>query len=579
MDINAYPANNTQLLRKFQWFKIPTDHGGIRAFALSKDEAEVMASVYTLIITFTFMLVLELVLELVMGFSKKFLDKDLKERLGIWESGSLNTARVMLEYLIQLVRYIVVGRKRGGPRESPPKWPAPPTSQLGAPSRDSQPQLQRRDDIVPGMEAEGEQQGDGVNTRSSVKREATVAKDLFLCALFAVLSIYLLAAEWAMGVIIAQRLVVGNIAPVNPDQVFYPDINNLIQQSDGSGLARLASLKMHSALGAIAASEGPGIIARRRVIIEKVDLHDGRTGNLSAGVNYTYNVTGVDMGLQSDPGLMFRVRGSCHTDYTWLANSTEEGDTYRLWGGNSTYHMKLEARSELPPHLTFFLDEKRILERSRNISYAIAVNTPGYYSYTPSQDPWYSTQKDRTNTTPPYQVLPGRPVLSCWETKAWHLDGKDVDSWRLNTLPGLKLHKLWADTVFPFEFEPPRIVSLGKAVGTSALKLASYAVDAPYFLDAGAASIYDDFERLVLGSWISSGNVLRDTTRYNHGSMANLARGPGGSVDDSAAKFVLESDDVGTISIGVAISVPSIFFCVSVIKLLKIWYTKRRDIH
>ncbi|KAG0634678.1 hypothetical protein HOY80DRAFT_894470 [Tuber brumale] len=553
MDINAYPPNNTQFSEIFQRFRMPTDSGGVQAFALGKGQAEAMVSVYTLIITFTFMVGLELVLVLVMEFSRKFLKKDIKEELAIWRSGSLNTARAMLKAFPQLLH----SRRRGpngvGREESPPERPAPPLGQTVAPGQNEPPKLKGQGSDGPGV-------GDRFTT----------------CALFLVLSFSLFAAEWVMGIVIAQELLVGNVAPVNPDQVFYPDINNLIQQSDGSGLARLASLKMHSALRAIAASEGPGIIARRRVIIERVDPHDRKTGNLSAGLSYAYNVTGVDMGLQSDPKLMLRVKGSCHTDYTWLANSTEEGDIYRLWGGNSTYRIKPEARSVVPPSLAFFLDEKRILERSRNLSYAIVVNTAGRYSYTPSQDPWYSTGEVRTNTTPPYQVLPGRPVLSCWEAKAWHLNGKDVDHWRLNTLPGLKLHKLWANTVFPFEFESPRLVSLGKAVGISALKLASYAVDAPHFLDAGAAGIHDDFERLVLGSWISSRNVLRDTTTYNHGSMVNLARGPGGSVDDSAAKFVLESDDVGTISITIAISVPCVWFCVSLVKkLLEIWHTKR----
>jgi hypothetical protein len=154
-----------------------------------------------------------------------------------------------------------------------------------------------------------------------------------------------------------------------------------------------------------------------------------------------------------------------------------------------------------------------------------------------------------------------------------------VDNWRLNTLPRLKLHKLWADTVFPLEFEPPRVVSLGKAVGMSSLKLASYAADPFHILDAGSTGIHDDFERLVLGSWISSRNVLRDTTRYNPGNIANLARGPGGSVDGSAAKFVLESNDVGTISISVAISVPTIYLVVSIVKKLsKIWRIKTQDL-
>ncbi|KAG0135086.1 hypothetical protein HOY82DRAFT_632849 [Tuber indicum] len=510
MDINAYPPNNTHLSRAFQRFRMPTDSGGIPAFALSKTRADIMVSVYTLIITFSFRVATNLVQKLVMEFGKRSPNKDIERYLNSWDSVSQNTVLAIPEYIYELSHYNRMRSNRE--REKPPekRWKA----------RDT--------------------------------------RDLYLRALFIVLSTGLFVGQWVVGVIISQKLLVGNVAPVNPDQVFYPDIHNLTKQSDGAGLVRLASLKMHSALRAIAASEGPGIIARRRVIIERVDPQGKQTGNLSVALNYAYNVTGVDMGLQSDSKLMLRVKGSCHTDYTWLANSTEEGDTYRLWGRNSTYLIKREERSELPPSLAFFLDEERILERSRNLSYAIIANTAGHYSYNPSQDPWYSTEKARTNSTPPYQVLSGRPALSCWETKAWHLNGKDVDNWRLNTLPGLKLHKLWADTVFPFEFEPPRVVYLGRAVGIPAPKPASYTAGPLHILDVGKASIYGDLERLVLGSWISSRNVLRDTTTYDHGNMVNLARGTGGSGDASHARFVLQSDSMSTLSISVAISVPAV---------------------
>jgi len=107
----------------------------------------------------------------------------------------------------------------------------------------------------------------------------------------------------------------------------------------------------------------------------------------------------------------------------------------------------------------------------------------------------------------PYQVQRGRPVLHCWEDRTWDLNGKDVEGSKLNTLTGLKLHKLWAGTIFPLEFELPRLVSLGRAAGPSALKSAFYAAAPYYHLDAGACSILNDLERLVLANWVSSRNA------------------------------------------------------------------------
>ena len=61
----------------------------------------------------------------------------------------------------------------------------------------------------------------------------------------------------------------------------------------------------------------------------------------------------------------------------------------------------------------------------------------------------------------------------------------------------------------------------------------------------------------MLASWVSSRNVLRDTTTTNPGDMVNLAKGPGGSVDAGYAKFVLQSVEVVTFSVYGLISLPA----------------------
>ena len=60
----------------------------------------------------------------------------------------------------------------------------------------------------------------------------------------------------------------------------------------------------------------------------------------------------------------------------------------------------------------------------------------------------------------------------------------------------------------------------------------------------------------MLASWVSSRNVLRYTMTYNAAGFPNLLRGPGGPVEASAAKFVLQTRDIVTLSGRILISVP-----------------------
>ena len=145
-----------------------------------------------------------------------------------------------------------------------------------------------------------------------------------------------------------------------------------------------------------------------------------------------------------------------------------------------------------------------------------------------------------------------------------------MDGSKLRMLPGIKLHRFWADKVFSLEFSVPLVLSVGRAVGSSALKSASYALSPDFILDAGASSFINDLERLVLASWVSSRNVLHDTTTYRSPDMINLAEGPTGSADVTTGgrplDFVLQSRDVVTLSLRILIAVPAILLFLFIVK-------------
>ena len=247
------------------------------------------------------------------------------------------------------------------------------------------------------------------------------------------------------------------------------------------------------------------------------------------------------------------------------SDSADQGDIYRLFGGSQTYTVERQTAVDLPPMVNFFLNDKDAFTRS-NISYALIIKTAGPYSCAPGQDPWYATEKTRAYSPIAYQVQPGRPVLSCWEDRTWHLNGKDVEGPVLDTLPSPKLHNIWAGAVCPLEFQPPSQARLGRVARSAALGSASYAV-APYVLDAGASYIPHDLERLVLERWARGQNVLYNATVYYRGDIPHVLQAPGGWPEASTTipVFVLPSRDVVILSLCALVSVlivlraPSLF--------------------
>ncbi|PWW75956.1 hypothetical protein C7212DRAFT_193628 [Tuber magnatum] len=550
--MNTYtnPPRDTYVIGITKHFTMPTDSGGIPAVAVSSSNASLIVSAYTILILLIFVVGWKLVLASIVAFWPTRRNPNRYMILvALWNSsGSMNATIIMQEYCIRMIHKW--GGKVGGGTTS-----GGTAGGAAASERDEEEITEVPDPIQPRQPPQ-----------PSMPNMEPVVSTLLWCIFFFFLALSMSVGSVVASVLTARQLLLGNAAPPAPEAIFYPDIAKYGRNGDnGAGLAMLNSLKAPSALRALGAIEASGITVRERVSLERGFQPGGAGDNPWMALEYHYNVTGVDIGLQTDSGLELRVKGSCHTDYMWLANSSDTGDTYRLFGGNDTYQVKRQPNVDLPPMVGFFLNPRSNGSQSSNTSFAMIVNTAGLYSYTPGQDPWYSTETTQTGAPVGYRVRKGRPVLSCWETRRWSLGKADVEASKLNILPGLKLHKLWID-LFSREFAMPRVVSLGRAAGSSALRSATFSAAPSYILDASASSILDDLERLVLASWVSSSSVLRDTTRYNYGETANYAGGGKGSVEASAAMFVLQTRDVGTLSIFRLIYIPALLLALLVIE-------------
>ena len=556
MAIDTSATKDTYVTSITNLFWMPTDSGGVPAVAVSKSAFGYISSVYTILILLIFMIGWKLILAISTEFWPRSDNPDLLSVLGdIRSSGeSIDSMKIMASHCKREILNML-GRK-------PKDVSSVPESKRAQPSRVYQSPDTRSNDNSPPKEITEvtEEEQNQTLENASLSNPRRGARNLWWGLLFIFIALAMTVGNLVAGILVPAQLLMGNVAPVAKDAIFYPDIDRYFWGNDnGTGFAKLNLLKAPSAVRALGAVELSESTVRKRVDIES-DLENLR---------YGYNVTGVDMGLQSDPKLKLIVNGSCRTERTWLLNSTDKVDTYRIFG-KEIFEVKRQPELELPPMVNFRNDVDTY--DGSNFSYAIIVQTAGLYSHTSSQDPWYTTDKSGANEPIAYQVRGRRPALSCWETNKWRLNGKDVSVYGLNSsaLPGLKLHELWASKVFPEEFGYPRLVSLGRSAGLSALKSASYS-SAPFILDAGASAMSTDLERLVMASWISSRDVLRETTRYKSSDLVNLAKSSKGSVEAGAAKFVLESGDVATLSVRILISVPAILLFLFILQWSLNW--------
>ena len=495
-----------------------------------------------------------LILAIIMAFWPTRGDPNrLSALVALWNSGeSMSATTVMVSYCKKVILYMLGGKPKEASTDSEGKGlQSRPVVTGQCPKTDP-------NDIGFTNESAPLSQDKHKGTRETYfdSDPKCGVSNLLWGILFVFIALAMTIGNVLAGILVPVQLSIGNVAPVAKDAIFYP----VMKYDTESEFSKINSLQVSPALRALAATEGLADAVRKRV-----NLNMKMAGG-SVLLNYDYKVTGRDMGLLSDPKLYLEVQGACRTDDTWLLSSTDNGDTYQPFGENETFEIKRQPDVYLPPTVNFLVPTE--MEESCNVSYAMIVNTAGLYSHTSSQDPWYITDKARENGPAQHQVRGGRPALSCWEAKRWHLNREDVDCLNLNTLPGLKLHKLWAEDVFPLEFRLPRVAYVGWIVGSAALKSASYTQGPNFTLDAGASNIHDDLERLVFASWLSTQNFLRDTTTYKRGDLENLAEGPGGSVEAGSAQFILQSQDVDTLSVRILVAVPAILLSLFIVKII-----------
>ncbi|KAM7218824.1 hypothetical protein V8F06_005838 [Rhypophila decipiens] len=395
--------------------------------------------------------------------------------------------------------------------------------------------------------------------------------------------ILVLAGAWTAsltaGIFLPSRIFLGNAAPVNPLSIYAPT-GNFTEFTIGESYSIYAlegAGYMRAAAAALVASDE----VRAKVAVSPPVL-EGTWNNERSGINnesiqrinYGYNITGTDLGLQHVPQLVLTVTGSCVTDYTWLNMSSSKSekvnspmiqyylDVYNCpW--DIEHGIKANVGNSPGPSATFCLQDPDTATNKGNISWGAVVASVDHMSISTGRDPWYLTSNDLIadlkNLT---RVLPGRPALSCWQDDLWSYKEKSTDVTNLQSiLPPDTLSDATAEILAHY-LGVPVVAHLGGHIGTSALQ--SYQGTVNRLFNASESSIYKDLSPLVLGAYIATINTFADTTLHrNHEStntpdIRNLAREKD---DDSKTRpdvgqFIVFSDQVASLSLTLVILIP-----------------------
>jgi len=372
-------------------------------------------------------------------------------------------------------------------------------------------------------------------------------------------------ASIAAGIYVPSKaLFLGNGAPVNPRSIFIPALES--SQTDEQALA-LNVLEIPPYRRAAGAALIASKDVRAKVMISEPIIEGTKGDEVIQRINYAYNVTGADMGLQKVPELQLSVVGSCRTEYNWLNRSQAENiegqavniDSYIApWTTNVTVVTLVDSPA---PSGNFVLSPQQ--DRG-NFSWGIIISAVDRKSSTPSDDPWYRTvplsPPPINKQQPAYLVRPRRPALACWEQNTWSFAGLYANITTLQTVIPQGLMFDGMASILARYLSWPVIVALGRHLDTRALQSAQSA--SAWVFDAGSSSIHQDLSQLVLGAFIATVNLLTDTTLdYGVGPKPNMTLNMAWNASTDtpqpgAADFVVFSEDVVALSLTVVILVP-----------------------
>ncbi|KAM3512484.1 hypothetical protein MY11210_003901 [Beauveria gryllotalpidicola] len=380
------------------------------------------------------------------------------------------------------------------------------------------------------------------------------------------LILFLLSATVALGgiaasIFIPNAMSLSPAAPVHPQSVFLPDIEQ-VTSSTSIRVGRLNAPAMLRALGSTEAFKD--VTARKNVATVRTTLPGSNATFPKQRYDYQYTITAMDFGLQGHSGFSHKVQGSCSTEYNWLRPVPGIQDPSRYYGYvpfgldpvepillDPTDNMT--ALQTTPSMVVAYHPSVEDLTAT-NRSFALIPQLAHSGSITASTDPWYLTEPYRSETAGflGYRIKSRRPAMSCWEESLLCLEQTctSVDGITRTDLPkGLRM-------IIAVKFAVPVFPHIITMAGSAALKSAA-GFGGTGLLDCASSGLKDDLDRLVLAAYLKSREAFRETALLGPQSgLSNLLESATGDLLHGSADFVMLTSDVTAISFSALIAIP-----------------------
>ncbi|KAK3947920.1 hypothetical protein QBC32DRAFT_70052 [Pseudoneurospora amorphoporcata] len=559
-DIYTPPPRTAYYLA--QAFYMPSDKGDRWAIAFSGKSSVLVASALSVVVTLSFAALWNIICFLSLMFTGKQSRRRFTGMIMLWNSGDALAA------LFRLVVYTVQCYPR-----AKPKWSVT-TSTNGT-------QAPNTEESATTTESTQHPKSEGPVNITEVTQDSNQRNDFLYGLSLCLICFAVWGGSVAMSTVVSWLISIGHVAPVNPSVLFYPNVPGPVpvQQLKDFGLRAPGILR---SLGSIEAAK---VTLRTRVIITGEDIGLTPDGtDLIHDVNYSYNLTGVQLGLRGGDGLALGVKGYCRTEYGWYRPniSTHDSEAYHLWNNeNQSWSIGLsEVAIARAPTAAFQFPSEYLVKgppANSNYSFAVIVNSARRTSVTEGSDPWYSTELRDQPASPSqfnakFWMKRARPILSCWEQMQWSHKGAALDSIAsLRDQPGRTIPDVLVKVLEATFFGGPMIVRLGNASGDSALR--SRTTSPNGVIDASMSSIDSDMERLVLASYVATRNIFIDATMFGGSDQnyPNVFRGGNGQAEEGSGHFVVPSPDIQTFSLtGIITLVAILIFLASIWVLIEL---------
>ncbi|KAF8533139.1 hypothetical protein BDD12DRAFT_900219 [Trichophaea hybrida] len=531
MDFYDRPVTGTFALNRYRWFDLPkSDNTIVKVIAVTSDEASYWIVAYTIIVALIFAGITRLVVDLVLAF---FPVENSGNRIimlvAFYNANNPTTAAILMLHYCRRALF---------------------------------------------------------NIRSIQPTGRMVDWPTFRCAfmLLAIAGSLIGASLGAQFLVSGRQLIERHATRANAAVLFYPDFRN----TERNLLDELKPIRGSAGFQALGRYETSRRNLKNRVHVNREDL-PADNGRPMAQYNYSYEITGYEMGLQDAPELKYNVNGFCKTDYS-IYSRTDDMESWNYWPSWPGYENEFSTKSEeeMPPYLGLNNnpDQARVGSplnvssiKENGFMFGLTPHTSFRFSTSENlHDPWYSTELDLDSNKPKYErkwrVKRGRPGLRCVQHDTYTLREQTVyhvDD--LKNLRGLKLSKLLRDEVFPFEFGIPPISQLTLNLGLNNLASSLYYYPPSKSFTAGKASLEEDLTKLISVTFLYSREVARNLflvySTLDPKGLQNIAA-VNGVVPDENADVILESSEVAALSVKVLVVTPIVCVVIWILVVMRL---------